>query len=121
MISTHILDTHLGKPATDVVIRLFAEDGRLIREAKTNTDGRVSDFGMTEFKAGAYSLEFFTSAYFENLGLETFFPKAVIHLYKRCITAFSYSFTDQPIRVLHISRKLILYLDFEGEKNDRTK
>jgi len=81
MISTHILDTHLGKPATDVVVRLFAEDGRLIREAKTNADGRVSDFGMTEFKVGAYSLEFFTSAYFEGLGLETFFPKAVIHFY----------------------------------------
>src|SRR5690606_18588128 len=80
MISTHILDTHLGKPATEVVVRLFAEDGRLIREAETNADGRVSDRGMTECKAGAYSLEFFTRAYFENLGLEPFFPTAVIHL-----------------------------------------
>ncbi|WP_313659904.1 hydroxyisourate hydrolase, partial [Acinetobacter variabilis] len=26
-----------------------------------------------------YSLEFATSDYFEGLGLETFFPKAVIH------------------------------------------
>ena len=48
MISTHILDTHLGKPATDVVVRLFAEDGRLLAETKTNTDGRVSDFGARE-------------------------------------------------------------------------
>ena len=81
MISTHILDTHLGKPAADVVIKLFTEDGRLVAGAKTNADGRVSDFNMTGFKAGAYSLEFLTSAYFERLGLETFFPKAVIHFY----------------------------------------
>ncbi|MFZ0024523.1 hydroxyisourate hydrolase [Acinetobacter sp.] len=83
MISTHILDTHLGKPAPDVVVRLFSEDGCLITEAKTNTDGRVSDFGMIDLKTGVYSLEFFTSAYFENLGLETFFPKAVIHFYMK--------------------------------------
>ena len=81
MISTHIRDTHLGKPAADVVVRLFSEDGRLIREAKTNTDGRVSDFGMVDLNTGIYSLEFLTSAYFENLGLETFFSKAVIHFY----------------------------------------
>lgn len=59
MISTHILDTHLGKPATDVVVRLFAEDGRLLTETKTNTDGRVSDFGIVDLKTGIYSLEFF--------------------------------------------------------------
>ena len=81
MISTHILDTHLGKPATDVVVRLFAEDGRLLAETKTNTDGRVSDFGIVDLKTGIYSLEFFTSAYFEGLGLETFFPISVIHFY----------------------------------------
>ncbi len=75
MISTHILDTHLGKPATDVVVRLFAEEGRLLAETKTNTDGRVSDFGIVDLKTGIYSLEFFTSAYFEGLGLETFFLK----------------------------------------------
>jgi len=79
MISTHILDTHLGKPAANVTIKLFAEDGSLLGEALTNTDGRVTDFGLTEFKAGNYSLEFAISVYFEGLGLETFFPKAVIH------------------------------------------
>ena len=81
MISTHILDTHLGKPATDVVVRLFAEDGRLLAETKTNTDGRGRDFGIVDLKKGMDSVEFFTSAYFEGLGLETFFPKAVIHFY----------------------------------------
>lgn len=81
MISTHILDTHLGKPAAHVAIKLFAEDGTLLGEALTNTDGRVTDFGFTGFTAGAYHLEFATSAYFEGMGLETFFPKVVIHFY----------------------------------------
>ena len=79
MISTHILDTHLGKPASHVLIKLFDEEGALLGKAFTNEDGRVTDFGLTEFKEGEYSLEFATSDYFEGLGLETFFPKAVIH------------------------------------------
>ncbi|NUG82089.1 hydroxyisourate hydrolase, partial [Acinetobacter bereziniae] len=44
MISSHILDTHLGKPATDVVIKLFDAQEQLIAESKTNNDGRVADF-----------------------------------------------------------------------------
>ncbi|WP_312157949.1 hydroxyisourate hydrolase [Acinetobacter variabilis] len=79
MISTHILDTHLGKPAAHVLIKLFDEEGALLGKAFTNTDGRVTDFGLTDFEEGKYSLEFATSDYFEGLGLETFFPKAVIH------------------------------------------
>jgi len=79
MISTHILDTNLGQPAGNVLIKLFNAQGSLLGEASTNADGRVTDFGLTEFEAGEYSLEFATSAYFDVLGLETFFPKAVIH------------------------------------------
>ena len=44
-----------------------------------NQDGRIANFGETTFAEGHYSLEFFTAEYFENLNIETFFPKAVIH------------------------------------------
>lgn len=81
MISSHILDTNLGKPAVNVSIQLFDEDSKLIGSAKTNADGRVTDFGLKDFKKGAYSLEFATAEYFKTLGTETFFPKAVIHFY----------------------------------------
>lgn len=81
MISTHILDTHLGQPAANVAIQLFAEDGHLLAQALTNHDGRVVDFGLKDLQAGAYCLEFSIAAYFQALGLETFFPKAVIHFY----------------------------------------
>ena len=35
MISTHILDTGLGKPASNVLVNLFNEQGLLIGKATT--------------------------------------------------------------------------------------
>ena len=81
MISTHILDTHLGKPAAHVLIKLLDQQGKLLGKAFTNTDGRVTDFGLSELTIGEYSLEFATADYFEGLGLDTFFPRAVIHFH----------------------------------------
>ena len=81
MISSHILDTNLGQPAANVLIQLFNAEGQKLGEAVTNADGRVTDFGLTEFQAGAYSLEFATAEYFQTLNTETFFPKAVIHFF----------------------------------------
>ena len=81
MISTHILDTHLGKPAANVKVKLFNEHSVLITEARTNGDGRISseDFALTELKEGNYSLSFAIGSYFDHLKIETFFPKVVIH------------------------------------------
>jgi len=81
MISTHILDTHLGKPAADVEVKLMDARGQLLATASTNSDGRVlvPDFGLYSMHAGDYCIEFATKAYFDAKGLATFFPKAVIH------------------------------------------
>lgn len=81
MISTHILDTHLGKPASNVEIKLFSANGGLLATAFTNEDGRVlaNDFGLDSIQVGDYSLEFATKSYFSAKNLDTFFPKAVIH------------------------------------------
>ena len=81
MISTHILDTHLGKPASDVVVRLYDQNNMLLAESKTNADGRVADFHIQRFEKGRFSLEFETAEYFHHLNTNTFFPKAVIHFY----------------------------------------
>lgn len=81
MISTHILDTSLGKPAVNVTVKLYAENGQLISQSKTNADGRVMDFDCTGLSLGMYSIEFSTAEYFQNLSLDTFFPKAIIHFY----------------------------------------
>ncbi|MBO3654883.1 hydroxyisourate hydrolase [Acinetobacter bereziniae] len=78
MISSHILDTHLGKPAIDVVIKLFDAQEQLIAESKTNNDGRVADFNLSEIQTGQYRLVFYTADYFNRFDLDTFFPKVVI-------------------------------------------
>ncbi|NUF64233.1 hydroxyisourate hydrolase [Acinetobacter bereziniae] len=81
MISSHILDTHLGKPATDVVIKLFDAQEQLIAESKTNNDGRVADFNLSEIQTGQYRLVFYTADYFNRFDLNTFFPKVVIDFF----------------------------------------
>ena len=80
MISTHILDTHLGKPAANVKVRLYA-DQDCLAEAYTNADGRVSAFEVSHLTTGLYALEFEVGAYFQQKNTDTFFPKAVIHFH----------------------------------------
>lgn len=81
MISTHILDTTLGKPAANVEIKLFSSSGELLATAFTNQDGRVSatDFGLSNIEVDDYSIEFLIKPYFDAQQIDTFFPKAVIH------------------------------------------
>lgn len=71
-LSTHILDTTGGCPATGVDLRLFAvdDDRELLASAVTNADGRT-DYPLLEDEAmrtGAYELEFDIGAYFSAQG-----------------------------------------------------
>lgn len=82
MISTHILDTNLGKPAANVEVKLFhAETHELLVTATTNPDGRVSDFGIADFAEGAYQLEFEIAPYFSSQQVKTFFPRVCIQFF----------------------------------------
>lgn len=104
MISTHILDTNLGKPAAQVEVKLFhAETHELIATATTNPDGRVGDFEITDFAAGAYQLEFEIAPYFSSQQIKTF-PRVCIQFCRRHQSALSHSITDQPVCLLHLSR-----------------
>lgn len=106
MISTHILDTNLGKPAAQVEVKLFhAETHELIATATTNPDGRVGDFEITDFAAGAYQLEFEIAPYFSSQQIKTFFPTCLYSIFcRRHQSALSHSITDQPVCLLHLSR-----------------
>ncbi len=106
MISTHILDTNLGKPAADVEVKLFhAATHELIATATTNQDGRVSDFGITDFAEGAYQLEFEIAPYFSSQQVKTFFPACLYPVFhRRHQSALSHSITDQSVCLLHLSR-----------------
>lgn len=82
MISTHILDTNLGKPAAHVQVTLFhAETHKLIATATTNQDGRVSDFEIKDLVEGAYQLEFEIAPYFSLQQVKTFFPRVCIQFF----------------------------------------
>lgn len=82
VISTHILDTHLGKPAAAVNVKLFeAASHKLLGQGQTDADGRLKDFGLTVIAAGEYQLEYEILPYFASKQLETFFPKVCIQFY----------------------------------------
>lgn len=75
-LSTHVLDTVRGEPASGVVVRL-EYDGREIGRGTTDGDGRVSDFGVGMLGAGVYRLVFETEAYLGS-GRPAFFPEVVL-------------------------------------------
>ncbi|MEO1497111.1 MAG: hydroxyisourate hydrolase [Planctomycetota bacterium] len=82
-ITTHILDTSLGNPATAVPVALLrieaAGAATPVAEGKTDTDGRI--VGLTEgiaIEPGVYRLRFDTAAYFAQDGRESFYPSVEV-------------------------------------------
>jgi len=78
-ITTHVLDTSLGRPGQNIKIELQEQNGekwKTIAEGITNQDGRISDLLKSDenLKPGKYKLFFYTGNYFNNMGIETFFP-----------------------------------------------
>ena len=82
-ITTHILDTARGTPASGVSIRLcrLEADGgyTLLADGVTDDDGRIKDLlepgGLT---VGTYRMLFKTGDYFEKQGIAPFYPEALI-------------------------------------------
>lgn len=79
-VSTHVLDTALGRPAAGVAVRLERmDDGRApLAEAITGEDGRVAALGPADLAAGAYRVVFGTGAYFARAGQRAFYPEVVV-------------------------------------------
>jgi 5-hydroxyisourate hydrolase len=78
-ISTHILDTALGRPAAAVPVTLaFMENGAwsLINEAVTDADGRCKHLlpPTQTLQPGTYRIHFETAAYFERNRLQGLYP-----------------------------------------------
>src|SRR5436305_14976650 len=61
-LSTHVLDTALGRPAVGVPVRLHDASGDNLDESVTDGDGRVSSLGG-ELPAGTYTLRFDVAVY----------------------------------------------------------
>jgi len=68
MISTHILDTRKGGPATGIRIELFRGD-ELLASRETDDDGRVRD--LADVEPGRYRLVFHPpSPFFKRIEVE---------------------------------------------------
>ncbi len=81
-LTTHVLDTALGRPAGGVPIRLDvleAASWRLLAERVSDGDGRVRDLlpagGLV---AGTYRLTFDTGAYLRAGGRPVFYPRVEV-------------------------------------------
>ena len=82
-ISTHVLDTARGRPATGVSVVLeqnAAGQWRTIGRGETDADGRLGNLMPegVDLTVAVYRLVFDTLDYFEAQGTQTFYPEVVI-------------------------------------------
>ena len=75
-VSTHVLDSVLGRPAAGVAVRLLVEDA-VVAEGVTDEDGRCR---LTEdaTATGAHRLVFDTGAWFAAQDRAAFYPEVVL-------------------------------------------
>ncbi|MFI5794421.1 hydroxyisourate hydrolase [Streptomyces sp. NPDC051677] len=71
-VSTHILDTSVGRPAAGVAVRLAARPGRdaawqALGGSATDADGRCRDLPALPEGTAQVRLDFAVEAYFENV------------------------------------------------------
>ena len=78
-LSTHVLDTEQGLPASGVRVELY-RGGERIAEATTDGDGRIRDLG-SEVGPGRYRLVFHPpSPFFRRVELEVELPDGHTHV-----------------------------------------
>ena len=72
-LSSHVLDTTLGKPAAKMFLALNTPDGQVI-QGETDADGRCKDWGDYQFTEGEYCLRFHTRDYLQAHHNSGFYP-----------------------------------------------
>jgi 5-hydroxyisourate hydrolase len=79
-ITTHVLDTVLGKPAAGIALRLDKLEGNqweTISSGATDEDGRSHDLAQ-DAKEGVYRLTFDTEGYFQRNSRTSIYPQISI-------------------------------------------
>ena len=82
-ITTHVLDTAIGKPAEgiDLTLSHFVDgEWQLLSGGTTNSDGRVGNLLSEErvLDGGRYKVLFVTESYFQSQGVDAFYPYAEV-------------------------------------------
>ena len=93
-ISTHVLDTAKGKPASGVPVRLERQNSSgkwvFVASAQTDQDGRCAQLladGAT-FAEGVYRLSFDTATYFAKSNVDGLYPSVEISFQiRKCVGA----------------------------------
>ena len=82
MITTHILDISLGRPArgVPVVLEIRSTGWEFLGQGETDTDGRVRDLVPEDhlLSEGVYRLTFDTASYFASQKVESFYPEVSV-------------------------------------------
>src|SRR5256885_1530425 len=105
-ISTHVLDTSLGRPARGVpVILEFHEplsSWQVIGKGMTHVDGRLKEWLSPDLqlKPGDYRITLETGTYFTASGVEAFYPEALLTFTIRN-AAQPYHIPSLPIPFVH--------------------
>jgi 5-hydroxyisourate hydrolase len=78
-ITTHVLDTASGHPATGLPITISIEDNgqwKQVGKGETNADGRITDLLPHDkpLKAARYLMHFDTGTYFRKKSIQGFYP-----------------------------------------------
>ena len=80
-ISTHVLDTSIGRPASGVAVTLLRQQGAAWIEAfagDTDADGSVPALRDVSADAGSWRLTFDAGSYFHRRGLESFYTVVTV-------------------------------------------
>jgi 5-hydroxyisourate hydrolase len=83
-ITTHVLDTSRGRPASGVPVTLEIQTEErgwwLIGKGETDADGRLKELLSQEhvLAQGLYRLRFDTATYFASQSVESFYPEVCI-------------------------------------------
>lgn len=79
-ITTHVLDTALGKPAAGIAVKLERKKSNnwsVVAHAETDRDGRCNNLAP-DVLPGVYRLTFATGAYFTHESRSTIYPEIAI-------------------------------------------
>ncbi|MGB4960566.1 MAG: 2-oxo-4-hydroxy-4-carboxy-5-ureidoimidazoline decarboxylase [Saprospiraceae bacterium] len=82
-LTTHVLDTSIGKPGKDISICLQSKESgewQTIAQGITNSDGRIVDLLPPNriLKPGNYNIAFDTNHYFKSHNINGFYPEVNI-------------------------------------------
>jgi 5-hydroxyisourate hydrolase len=84
-ITSHVLDTSLGKPAAAVSVSLaLLEDGAFVELGRgdTDQDGRIKGLlGSNALTVGLYRLRFETGAHYRAAGQDSFYERVEIQFH----------------------------------------